>query len=119
MNFNSFKNVSLFISSFILFFLFMVPLSKAGQIDNDLTKQILPVEGLKTLKASPEDRGVDSVLQAVAVARQIEPAFDFKIHLNERFNAIFSLEKPFTIDVASRDTWKNYNALIGFQVILR
>jgi hypothetical protein len=119
MNYKIFKNISLFISSFIFFFLFYAPLSSAGQIDSDLTRQIIPAEGLKSLKASPGERAADSVIQAVAVARQIESAFDFKIHLNERFNAIFSLEKPFNIDVASRDTWKNYNALIGFQIILR
>jgi len=116
---NSFKKVSLFISGFILCFLFIVPLSKAEQINNDLTKQVFSVEGLKTLKGSLQEKGVASVEQAVAAARQMASSYDVKIPLNERFNAIFSLGKPNSIDFAGRDIRKNYNAVIGLQIILR
>ena len=120
MKFNSFKKVSLFISGFILCFLFIVPLSEAEQLNNNFTKQIFSVEGLKTLKGSLQEKGVASVEQAVAAARQMASSFDVKIPLNERFNAIFSLEKPPMIDLAGRnDVGKNYNALFGFQIVLK
>jgi len=119
MKFKSFKKVSLFISGFILCFLFIVPLSRAEQLNNDLTKQIFSVEGLKTLKGSLQQKGVASVVEAVATARQMASSFDVKIPLNERFNAIFSIGDPYIIDLAGRDIGKNYNALIGFQIILR
>jgi len=119
MKFNLFKKVSLFISGFILCFLFVVPLSVAEQINDDLTKQIFSVEGLKAMEGSLQEKGVASVVQAVAAARQMASSFDVKIPLNERFNAIFSLEKPYIMDLAGRDIGKNYNALIGFQIILR
>ena len=107
MKFNRFKKVSLFISSFILCFLFIVPLSVAEQINDDLTKQIFSVEGLLSMERSLQDKGVASVIH------------DVKIPLNERFNAMFSLEKTPMIDLADRNIGKNYNALFGFQIILR
>jgi len=119
MKFNSFKKVSLFTSSFILCFLFIVPLSGAEQLNDDLTKQLFSVEGLKTLTGSLQEQGVASVVQAVAAARQMSSSFDVKIPLNEQFKAIFSLEKPYIKDLAGRDIGTNYNALIGFQIVLQ
>jgi hypothetical protein len=119
MKLKSLKKVSLFISVFILFFLFIVPLSWAEQINNDLTKQVFSVDGLKTLKGSLQEKGAATVVQAVAAAREMASSFDVKIPLNERFNAIFSIEKPNVMDFAGRDVGKNYNALVGFQIILR
>jgi len=118
MKYNSFKKVSLFISSIILCFLFNVPLSVAGQSNNDLSKQVFSVEGLKTLEGSLQEKGVASVEQAVAAARQTESSADVKIPLNKRLNAIFSIEKPYSMDLIGKDIKKNYNALIGFQIIL-
>ena len=115
-----FSKVYLLIFSFILCFLFIVPLSGAEQLNDGLTKQIVYADGREALKGSPEERGVDSVLQAVAPARQMTSSMDVKIPLNERCNAIISLEKPYTIEqMTGRDMWKNYNALVGFQIILR
>ena len=119
MKLNNFKKTYLFISCFILCFLFIVPLSGAEQSSNDLTKQVFSVDGLKTLKVSLEEKGVASVVQAVAAARQMASSFDVKIPLNEQLNAIFSLGKPYIIDFAGRDIGKNYNALIGFQIVLQ
>ena len=119
MKFNRFKKVSLFISSFILCFLFIVPLSVAEQINDDLTKKIFSVEGLLSMERSLQDKGVASVVQAVSAAKQMASSYDVKIPLNERFNAMFSLEKPYIGDLIGNDIGKNYNALIGFQIILR
>ena len=78
-----------------------------------------PVEGLKTLEGSLQEKGVASVAQEVTAVRQMLSSYDVKIPLNERFNAIFSLEKPYITDLAGRDVGKNYNALIGFQIVLQ
>jgi hypothetical protein len=119
MKINCFKKVSLFISGFILCFLFIVPLSGAEQSNNELTKQGFSVEGLNALKGSLQEKGAAPVVQTDAVARQKASSFDVKIPLNERFNAIFSLGKPYISDLASRDIGKNYNAVIGFQIVLQ
>jgi hypothetical protein len=119
MKFKSFKKVYLFISGFILFFLFIVPLSGAEQSDNDITKQGFSLESMTTLEDAPQEIRVSSFDQAVTVVRQKLPSYDFKIPLTERFNAIFSLEKPFITDFAGKDIGKNYNALFGFQIVLQ
>ena len=113
MKLNIFKKLSLFISGFILCFLFVVPLSKAEQLNNDLTKQVFSIEDLKALKAPLQEKGVASVDQAVADDRQI------KIPLNERLNATISFEKLPMIDLADKNIEKKYNAFFGFQIILR
>jgi len=115
----SFNKVALFISGFILCFLFIVPLSGAEQSNNDLTKQGFSVEGLKTLEGFPQEKGGAAVVQAVAAARDMASSFDVKIPLNERLNAIFSLGKAYIMDFAGRDMGKNYNAVIGFQIVLQ
>lgn len=119
MKVNSIKKVCLFISGFILIFLFIVPLSGAEESNNDLTKQIFSVEGLKSMEGSLQEKGVASFVQAVSAVSRIASSVDFKIPLNERFNAVFSLEKPNITDFAGREIKKSYNALIGFQIVLR
>jgi hypothetical protein len=119
MKFNCFEKVSLFISGFILCFLVIAPLSEAEQLNNDLTKKVSAVEGLKALKGSLQEKGTSSVEQAVTTARQMAAYYDFKISLNERLNAIFSLGKPYIMDLAGRDIGQNYSGLIGFQIILQ
>lgn len=118
MKFNSFKKLSLFISVFVLCFLFSVPLSGAEQSNNEPTKQLFSVEGLKTLKESLQENGVASVIKAVSAVGQVASSFDVKIPLNERFNAMLSFGDPYIRDLAGRDIRKNYNALIGFQIKL-
>lgn len=119
MKLNSFKKVDLFISGFILFFLFIVPLSGAEQSNNDLTKQDLSVEGLDTLESSPQEKEDASVAQEFTAVRQILSSYDVKIPLNDRLNAIFSFEKPYITDFAGRDLGETYNALVGFQIVLQ
>ena len=119
MKFNRFKKAALFISGFIFFFLFFVPLSRAEQSNNELGNQIFSVEGLRSMERSLKEKGVASVEQAVSAARQMVSSSDVKIPLNERFNAMFSLEKPPMIDLGDRNIRKSYNALFGFQIILR
>ena len=119
MKFKSYKKPYLFISVFILFSLFIVPLSGAEQSINDLTKQDFPVEGIKTLEGSPQEKEVASVAHEVTAVRPMLLSYDIKIPLTERFNAIFFLEKAYITDFAGRDVGKNYNALIGFQIVLQ
>ena len=119
MNFNSFKKVSLCISGFILFFLFIVPLSGAEQSNNDFTKEIFSVEDLKAVKGSLQEKGAASVVQSVAAARQRASSFDVKVPLNQQCNAIFSLGKPTVRDLTGREIMQNYNAVIGFQIVLQ
>jgi len=116
---NNFKETYLFILGFILFFLFIVPLSGAEQSNNDITRQGFSVEGLKTLEGSPQEKRVISAEQTVTAVRQMLSSYDVKIPLSDRFNAIFFLEKPYITDFAGRDVGKNYNALIGFQIVLQ
>jgi len=116
---NNFKKTYLFISCFILCFLFIVPLSGAEQSNNDLTKQGFSVEGIKTLEGSPQEKEVAYAAHEVTAVRPMLLSYDIKIPLTERFNAIFFLEKAYITDFAGRDVGKNYNALIGFQIVLQ
>jgi len=116
---NNFKKTYLFISCFILCFLFIVPLSGAEQSNNDLTKQGFSVEGIKTLEGSPQEKQVAYVAHEVTAVRPTLLSYDIKIPLTERVNAVFFLEKPYITDFAGRDVGKNYNALIGFQIVLQ
>lgn len=113
MKFNSFKKIALFISSLVLFILFIVSLSGAEQSDNELTKEVFSVESLKTLKGPLQDKGI---IQAVEATSESASSFDVKIHLNERFNAIFSFGDAEIRDLSGRYRGKNYNALCGFQL---
>ena len=119
MKLNNFKKTYLFISCFILCFLFIVPLSGAEQSNNDLTKQGFSVEGIKTLEGSPQEKEVAYAAHEVTAVRPMLLSYDIKIPLTERFNAILFLEKPYITDFAGRDVGKNYNALIGFQIVLQ
>jgi hypothetical protein len=116
--FSNFKKTYLFILGIILCFLFIVPLSGAEQSNNDLTKEVFSVEDLKTVKGSLQEKGAASGVQVVATARQMTSTFDVKVPLNDKCNAIISLGKPAITDLTGRDIKQNYNAVIGFQIVL-
>ena len=119
MKFSNFRKTYLLIFGFILYFLFNVPLAGAEQSNDDLTKQGFSVEGINTLEVSPQEKEVASVAHEVTAVRPMLLSYDVKIPLTERFNAILFLEKTYISDFSGRDTGKNYNALIGFQIVLQ
>ncbi|MFZ2196977.1 MAG: hypothetical protein WAV13_04525 [Thermodesulfovibrionales bacterium] len=82
-------------------------------------KQGFSVEGLDTLESPQQEKDVASIAHEVTAVRPMLLSYDVKIPLTERFNAIFFLEKPYITDFAGRDVGKNYNALIGFQIVLQ
>ena len=118
MNCNSVKKVFIFLSCSILCFLINASLSRAEQPANDLSRQVFSAEVLKTLKWYQEEKGVTPVIHPVNASKDMA-SFDIKIALSDQFKAFLSLGDLTIRDLAGRDIGQGYNAVFGFQIILR
>ena len=119
MKFQNLSKVSPFLACFVFCFLFLVPVSGAEQSDKELSRQIFSMESPGTLKGSLRENVITPVVQSVAAARDLASSFDVKIALSERVKAFLSLGELKMKDVIGKEIDQNYNAVFGFQVMLR
>ena len=118
MKFNSLKKALIFLSCSILFILINPPQSRAEQPVSDLSKQIFSTDVLKTLEGFRGEEGVTPVIDSTAVSKD-SASFDIRVALSERFKAFLSLGDTAVKDLAGRDVGQSYNAIVGFQILLR
>jgi hypothetical protein len=115
---NILRKAFIFSSCCILCLLINASPSRAEQLASDLSRQIFSAEALKTLNGIQEDKGVIPVDQTAAASKGT-PSFDIKVALSERFKAFLSLGDMTIRDLSGRDIGQSYNAVVGFQIILR
>jgi len=116
---NSLKKISLFLSCCILCFMFNASVSGAEPPDRELTNKVVSGTNLEKIQGALKSTEMLPVVQAITKARDMASSFDVKFALSERFKAFLSLGRPYIEDLAGRDTGKNYNAKVGFLIVLQ
>jgi len=91
----------------------------AEQPVNDLSSQIFSAEVLKTLNGYHGEKGVAPVIKPVATSKDMGSSFDIKLPLSEQFKAFLSFGDQNIRELNGRDIGQSYNAVVGFQIILR
>ncbi|MDH4232264.1 MAG: hypothetical protein OEW04_09590 [Nitrospirota bacterium] len=119
MKYHSFKRLTVFLSCFVLFFLFNASVSRAEQPNKEPAKKILSGMNIKKIQVALHSTGSLPVLQAMAQAREMASSYDVKFDLNERFKAFLSFGQPYINDLSGSDSGQNYNAVFGFLIELR
>jgi hypothetical protein len=116
---NSLKKISLFLSCCILCFMFNASVSGAEPSDKEITNKVVSRTDLERIQGALESTEMFPVVQTITKARDIASSFDVKFAVSERFKAFLSLGRPYIEDLAGRDNGKNYNAMVGFLIVLQ
>jgi hypothetical protein len=99
--------------------MFNASVSVAEPSDKELTNKVVSGTNFEKIQGALKSTETFPVIQAITNARDIASSFDVKFAVSERFKAFLSLGQPKIEDLSGRDTGKNYNAKVGFLIVLQ